>query len=327
MTLVCPACSCVCDDIDVSLGIPCERGRAWFAPTSCGRAQPDALDRAADLLRSANFPRIRGLAGATVETARAAVELARSIGAAVETGGGFEPFLDVGRVTCSFGDLRDRADLVLRWGGDIALSHPRFAERFLRVEPITLDGNIETVWQFRDWTRHPERTPPEQRPLFDRIRACRYGVIVHGDVEPMTRAALAAWVNDLNRVTRFARVGLSSRDTTTAEAVLTWLTGWPSVEFRTGEPRPLQDSFADMELVLPGDTPDPARPTVHLHHGETSAAVVAIPVARPGRDYGGTVFRGDGIALPLVAANSPSLPTADAVIRSLIERLGPSATG
>jgi formylmethanofuran dehydrogenase subunit B len=156
----CPACGCACDDIELvaqdhriaDARNACERGRRWFAEQQADAARPaaliggsiaridDAIDEAARVLAGARYPLVYGLSHTTCESQRAAVELAELLGACLDTATSVThaPSLLalqwVGEVTCTLGEIRNRADLVIVWGIDPEVSHPRHFARY-SVEP------------------------------------------------------------------------------------------------------------------------------------------------------------------------------------------------
>ncbi len=72
---------------------------------------------------------------AGIETARAAISLADRSGAIVDFSVGHFPaatvaLQQVGMVTATLGEIRQRADLVLFWGSDPTTTHPRHLERY-----------------------------------------------------------------------------------------------------------------------------------------------------------------------------------------------------
>ena len=81
-------------------------------------------------------PLIWGLSRSSTGGQRAAVLLADRIGANVDTtasvchGPSIMAIQQVGESTCSLGEVRNRADLVIFWGADPATSHPRHFERY-----------------------------------------------------------------------------------------------------------------------------------------------------------------------------------------------------
>ncbi|MDB5311081.1 MAG: hypothetical protein JWO38_5283 [Gemmataceae bacterium] len=158
--VACTVCGCVCDDLAVTVDGgrvvraegACRLAEPWFlgqnaahppAAEVAGRpADPGAAyDRAAELLRGARSPLIFGLSRSTTEGQRAATALADRIGATIDTTAstGHAPSLmalqQVGESTCTLGEVRNRADLVIFWGSDPARTHPRHLERY-SADPV-----------------------------------------------------------------------------------------------------------------------------------------------------------------------------------------------
>jgi formylmethanofuran dehydrogenase subunit B len=100
-----------------------------------------ALDYAATILRSARSPLIYGLSRSDTTGQQAAIALADRVGATIDTTAslGHAPAIlalqEAGESTCSLGEVKNRADLVLFWGSDPVESHPRHLERY-SVDPI-----------------------------------------------------------------------------------------------------------------------------------------------------------------------------------------------
>ncbi|MBX9582856.1 MAG: formylmethanofuran dehydrogenase subunit B [Gemmataceae bacterium] len=153
--VACTVCGCVCDDLAVTTDAgrvvradgACHLAEPWFlrqntAPAPAARidGRPAELEaayaRAAELLRSARSPLIFGLSRSTTEGQRAAVALADRIGATVDTTAstGHAPSImalqQVGESTCTLGEVKARADLVVFWGSDPVTTHPRHLERY-----------------------------------------------------------------------------------------------------------------------------------------------------------------------------------------------------
>jgi formylmethanofuran dehydrogenase subunit B len=151
----CTACGCVCDDLRLTVA----DGRIIRAENACRLAEPwllaqnsfdepeaeidgqpaspaQALDRSAQILRSADYPLIYGLSQSTTEGQRASILLAERLGAVIDTSASVchAPSVmaqqQVGKVTCSLGEIRNRADFVIFWGSDPVTTHPRHAERY-----------------------------------------------------------------------------------------------------------------------------------------------------------------------------------------------------
>jgi formylmethanofuran dehydrogenase subunit B len=158
--VVCPGCGCLCDDlvVEVSSGTivdlrrACDLGRAWFAAAGAmvdapeatidGRAvpAPEAVGRAAEILRAARAPVVFGLTRTSTETVREALALADALGARVVLGRGRHDvdrvwaFQNAGRVGATLGEVKNRADVVIYWGCDPSTTHPRHSEHYT-LEP------------------------------------------------------------------------------------------------------------------------------------------------------------------------------------------------
>ncbi len=122
-------------------------GERWFSapedPTSSANevggqavSLTEAIEHAAKLLQRADYPLIYGLSRSATPGQRAAVKLGECLGAVVDTtaslchGPSIMAIQEVGEVTCTLGEIRNRADLVVFWGCNPAESHPRHAERY-----------------------------------------------------------------------------------------------------------------------------------------------------------------------------------------------------
>ena len=154
--VACTVCGCVCDDLRVTVSDgrisraegACQLAEPWFASLSEPPARPpaaidgkpaplaQAVERAAEILRHSRAPLIWGLSRSSTAGQRAAVMLAEQIGATIDTtasvchGPSIMAIQQVGESTCSLGEVRNRADLVIFWGADPAESHPRHFERY-----------------------------------------------------------------------------------------------------------------------------------------------------------------------------------------------------
>jgi formylmethanofuran dehydrogenase subunit B len=153
--VACTVCGCACDDLTVSVDgdrvthaeRACQLAQPWFAELSRPLTQPvassdgqpsstsDAIERAVEILRSSRAPLIFGLSRSSTEGQRAAIALAEQIGATIDTPASCHPaatlaFQAVGQSTCSLGEVRNRADLVIFWRANPVTSHPRHMERY-----------------------------------------------------------------------------------------------------------------------------------------------------------------------------------------------------
>jgi formylmethanofuran dehydrogenase subunit B len=238
-------CACLCDDLRITH----EAGRVIAAEGACGLAEPwylkqgtvqpsiaeiesrsvpvqEAVNRAAAILHRSKAPLIYGLSRSSTAGQRAAVRLADILAATIDTtaslghGPSVMAVQQEGESTCTLGEARNRADLVIFWGTNPAVSHPRHFERysvdpsgeflpggrqdrtvvaidirptetsaiadlFLQVEP---GKDFEAIWTLRMLLRGnlPEAGAVTGLPLeklaglVDRMRRCKYGVIFFG---------------------------------------------------------------------------------------------------------------------------------------------------
>jgi formylmethanofuran dehydrogenase subunit B len=154
-SVACTVCGCVCDDLRVVV----DQGRVVEAEGACHLAEPwlrglngnqppvaeiegrpvpleAALARAAEILSRAGSPLIYGLGRSSTDGQRAAVSLAESVGATIDTTASLchatsmMAIQEVGESACTLGEVKNRADLIIYWGCDPAQTHPRHMERF-----------------------------------------------------------------------------------------------------------------------------------------------------------------------------------------------------
>jgi len=242
--VVCSFCGCLCDDIVVEVDDGriarvrkvCANGRGLFThydpaprrPTVDGREVEweEAVAEAARILNEADSPLIYGLSSTATEAQRKAVELADKLGAMVDTtssvchGPTGLAMQAVGEPTCTLGEVRNRADLLVFWGCNPAVSHVRhfarysvmpaglltpngrrdrtvvvvdvrptsstkMADRFLQVQP---GADFEVLTALRALVQGKEieagavgGIPTAQlQELAERMKTCRFGVAFMG---------------------------------------------------------------------------------------------------------------------------------------------------
>lgn len=153
--VACTVCGCVCDDLKLTV----ENGRIVGAEGACELAEPwlfaqdsrrpevaviagetatieSAVARSAKILHATRSPLIYGLSRSSTQGQRQAVRLADALGANIDTTASLchAPSImalqQVGESTCSLGEIRNRADLVIYWGSNPTVSHPRHMERY-----------------------------------------------------------------------------------------------------------------------------------------------------------------------------------------------------
>lgn len=153
----CTFCGCVCDDMHLHVDVEakkivkaknaCVLGRAWFAEHTIEDAPAAlidgkevsvevAIEEAAQTLANARFPITYGLSDTTCEAQRQAVAISDIIRGTIDTttsvchGPSGLAFQGVGESTSTLGEVKNRADLVIYWGGNPAESHPRHFGRY-----------------------------------------------------------------------------------------------------------------------------------------------------------------------------------------------------
>jgi formylmethanofuran dehydrogenase subunit B len=312
----CAGCGCGCDDIEVAvangaleeLSHTCTLGDAWFAERTAETPAParvdgrevdfaDAVEASAAILGEARLPLVCGLGQTDCESQRAAVALAEMIGAVIDPagpvadGGLGAASQDIGLSTATFGELRDRAELVVAWRADPVASHPRLlprlrldragraAERTLVVvdarrtatadeadEVIELPPELEfeALWAVRALARDVplDRERAARLPLDElewlagRLRACGYGALLHGPAGYVNAIALLALVRDLARTAHVVALPLlHDGNARGAEDVLAWQTGYPAaVSFARGHPRARAGEFSAVGLLERAET-------------------------------------------------------------------------
>ena len=412
----CTYCGCLCDDIVLSIEgnriatarNACVLGESWFfsqsdeqGPACLIEGEPaslnDGLERAARILNEARYPVILGLCETTTEAQRAAVSIGDWVGACVDPsqsishGAAALAMQEVGEVTCTLGEVKNRGDLIIFWGCNPIESHPRHLGRY-SLEPAGLfvprgredrfcvvvdvqetasaavadqfltikrGKQFEALWTLRALAKGVELDAALieaetgvslsiWRELMDRMKRARYGVIFSGSsaTDPFDSHqwfhALFALVRDMNAFARFVCVPLGEPGNVTgAHNVLTWQTGYPfAVNLTRGYPRfgpgeytameLLGRGEADAALVVAADPMSHFSPTAreHLTHipivvldfkdtATTKIATVAFRTAAYGINTPGTVYRADGVTIPLRAALSSPLPSDEDVLKKI----------
>ena len=250
--VACPFCGCLCDDIAVEVDgariikvkRACSSGQGIFMDYDPSPRRPRikgeevewdaAVAEAAAILKAADSPLIYGLSSSASEAQRKVVELADRIGAVVDStssvchGPTGLAMQAVGEPTCTLGEVRDRADLLVFWGCNPDASHLRHfsrfsltakgaltakgredrtvyavdvrptgtskkADHFLQVDP-GCDFEVLTTLRLLVQGGAPEGDsaggiPMKQlEELVERLKTCRYGVFFMGMGLTMTAA-------------------------------------------------------------------------------------------------------------------------------------------
>ena len=151
---VCPACSCLCDDLTIeraedscTINPRCAKAESWLRRISANKrslqSPPTAeSDRVIVALRtaltSAQFPLMTGLGNLPIATQQIAVKLAEKYEAGLDVAidhrgsNAMDGLLRHGRVTATLGEVANRADFVLLCFCDPMETHPRLFDRVLK---------------------------------------------------------------------------------------------------------------------------------------------------------------------------------------------------
>jgi len=156
----CPICGCLCDDIEITV----ENNEVVKVKNGCaiceskflgyrgehrvktplmrkgGKLVPVSMDEAvhaaAEVLANSTYPILYGWSSTSSEAQRIGVELAEEIGGVLDNtstvchGPSILGMQEVGIPTCTLGQIRHRADLIIYWGCDPWSAHPRHLERY-----------------------------------------------------------------------------------------------------------------------------------------------------------------------------------------------------
>jgi len=249
--VICPGCADLCDDLEltiegdriVGMQIDCPGAREFFLDYRIEQISPmvrgnevtseEALEEAARILAKARYPLIMGLSATAAEAQRRAVELAEALGGCLDVpysafyGARALALQEVGESTCTLGEVKNRADLVVFWGSEPRDTHPRHlaryavhppgmflphgrtdrtlivvdvrqtptaeeADLFLEVRPGE-DYEILTALRARLKGRELDRAEvagvplKELESLLARMKRCRYGIVFYGTGLSMSR--------------------------------------------------------------------------------------------------------------------------------------------
>jgi formylmethanofuran dehydrogenase subunit B len=241
----CTFCGCVCDDMILTVDDAqkrivkaknaCVLGRAWFSEHTIEDAPPATIDgepvsieaavaEAARILVDARFPVLYGLSDTTCEAQRQAVAIMDMVRGCVDTttsvchGPSGLAFQVVGESTMTLGEVKNRADLVIYWGGNPAESHPRHFGRYA-VTPkgmFTPNGKRDRTIVLVDVRRTPSAPaanifvqvrPGRDFELLWALRARVRGRPVDADIGTVTGVSLET-IDDLVQRMKNCRYGV-----------------------------------------------------------------------------------------------------------------------
>jgi formylmethanofuran dehydrogenase subunit B len=158
--VTCPVCGSLCDDIELTV----ENGKIVKVKNGCAMCEAkflstgsehrllkplirkngklvkaslkEAIDKSAEILAEADYPILYGWSSTSCEAIRVGLELAEEVGGVIDNtsvvchGPSILSIQDVGIPSCTLGQIRHRADLVIYWGSNPWSAHPRHIERY-----------------------------------------------------------------------------------------------------------------------------------------------------------------------------------------------------
>lgn len=158
--VVCPVCGALCDDIELTI----KKGRITDVRNGCALSEAkflgfdgehrirkplirqngqlvetsikNAIGKAAEILAKASYPLLYGWSSTSCEATGVGIALAEELGGVIDNtstvchGPSTLSIQEVGIPTCTLGQVRHRADLIIYWGSDPWSAHPRHIERY-----------------------------------------------------------------------------------------------------------------------------------------------------------------------------------------------------
>ena len=146
--VTCPVCGTLCDDIELTI----EDGQIVKIKNGCAICESkflnyndqqrilkplvrkngklakaslkEAVKKAADILSEAEYPILYGWSSTSCEAIRVGLELAEEVGGAIDNtsvvchGPSVLSIQEIGIPSCTLGQIRHRADLIIYWGCD-----------------------------------------------------------------------------------------------------------------------------------------------------------------------------------------------------------------
>jgi len=157
--VVCTFCGCCCDNLEVKIKDErivssrngCALSMSKFLNYDRERLSAsmqreegefeeikfeDAVDRTASILANAKYPILYGWSLTSCEAIEIGVELAELVGGVIDNttttchGPSILGVHDIGESTCTLGEVRHRADLIVYWGCNPVHAHPQHMSRY-----------------------------------------------------------------------------------------------------------------------------------------------------------------------------------------------------
>jgi formylmethanofuran dehydrogenase subunit B len=187
-----------------------------------------------------------------------------------------------GKVSCTLGEVKNRADFIIYWGGNPAECHPRHFTKYTLTQkgkfvPNGRKGRTRPGMDFemvtalralikgqrvdRDIAAETGLTLEQLQDFVDQMKKARFGVLFFGMGLSMTRgkhmnsAAVLTMVAELNAFTKFVAMPMRGHGNVAgSDMVLRWTTGYPfGVNLSRGYPRFNPGEFSTVDLLVRGD--------------------------------------------------------------------------
>ncbi len=171
--VVCPVCGCCCDDIEVevkddrivNVRKACAMGAAKLENCLHHRnltplirkngelvkaSLEEAIEKSAEILANSSYPLLYGWSSTSCEAIKAGLELAEEISGVIDNtttichGPSVLAIQEVGLPSCTLGQIRHRADLIIYWASNPWSAHPRHMERYTALS----EGRFQkSIWR------------------------------------------------------------------------------------------------------------------------------------------------------------------------------------
>ena len=286
ITHCCPACGLLCDDLaltstyPVSIKNACAKGISFFekafverntSPSVAGKPTElnSAIQAAANILSKAKQPLFAGL-GTEVQGMRSIMGLAEKTSATLDhmhsegTVRNTLAMQNSGWQTTTLTEVKNRADVILAIGTDIASSCPRFFEKLVwNTETLFNKPKPEVMYLglAEETVKLPEimsalnalmnaKNPLNKKPdnemignvtiailkqILEKLKNAKYGVIVWSasalkfPQAELTVQSITQLISKLNETNRVAGLPLNSGDgDSSVNHTSTWLSGYPT---------------------------------------------------------------------------------------------------
>jgi formylmethanofuran dehydrogenase subunit B len=179
-SITCPLCGCLCDDIELTVEdgkiIKMKNGcflsnAKFFNFNNAHRIQKplirrngklvevsfeEALHKSAEILANASYPLLYGWSSTSCEAQRIGIELAEQVGGVFDNtssvchGPTVLGMQEAGFPSCTLGQVRHRADLIIYWGCDPLSSHPRHMQRYTMFAEGRFEESKRKVFTNKD---------------------------------------------------------------------------------------------------------------------------------------------------------------------------------